>query len=69
MSKGNAFFTFLAGALAGAALFQLAKSEKGQEVIRQGKSAVLDGLDKVEEALKQKKEECCQEEAEEQEAE
>ena len=68
MAKGN-FFSFLAGAVAGAALLMFAKSEKGQEVVREGKAAVVDGLDKVEEALKRKKAEACAEEAEEQEAE
>jgi hypothetical protein len=68
MGKGN-FFSFLAGAVTGAALLILAKSEKGQEIVKEGKAAVVDGLDKVEEALKRKKAEACAEEAEEQEAE
>ena len=55
MSHGSSFFSFLAGAVTGAALLLLAKSEKGQEVVKEGKAAVMNGLDKVEDALKHKK--------------
>ena len=68
MSRGNSFLSFLAGAVTGAALIFFAKSEKGKEIVNEGKSAVMNGLDKVEEALKRKKAEFT-EEAEDQEAE
>ena len=68
MSKSNSFFAFLAGAIAGAALFSLAKSEmgeavvndikeKGSEAFNKGRAVVLEGLDKVEDALKRRHEE------------
>ena len=68
MSHGSSFFSFLAGAVTGAALLILAKSEKGQEIVKEGKAAVMNGLDKVEDALKRKKAEFTGE-AEDQEAE
>ena len=66
MANGNSFFAFLAGAVTGAALLLLAKTEKGEEVVKDikekgseafnnGRAAVLKGLDKVEDALKEKK--------------
>lgn len=66
MANGNSLFAFVAGALAGAALFYLAKTEKGEkvvedirekgsEVFNNGRAAVLNKLDQVEEALKEKK--------------
>ena len=62
MAKGNSFFAFLAGALTGAALLILAKTEKGEEVIddikekgseafNNGRAAVLRGLDKLDDAI------------------
>jgi hypothetical protein len=56
----------VAGALTGAALLFLAKTEKGEEVVNDikekgseaftnGRAAVLKGLDKVEDVLKEKK--------------
>lgn len=80
MAKGNSFFAFLAGALTGAALLILAKTEKGEEVIddikekgseafNNGRAAVLNGLDKLEEALNNKrKEQAAEAEEEEEEA-
>ena len=66
MANGNSFFAFLAGAVTGAALLILARSEKGEEIVddikekgseafNNGRAAVLKGLDKVEEALKEKR--------------
>ena len=66
MANGNSFFAFLAGAVTGAALLLLANTEKGEEVVNDikekgseafnnGRAAVLRGLDKVEDALKEKK--------------
>ncbi len=66
MAHGNSLFAFVAGALAGAALLYLAKSEKGEkfvedvrekgsELFNDGRAAVLSRLDKVEEVLKEKK--------------
>ena len=66
MANGNSFFAFLAGAVTGAALLLLANTEKGEEVVKDikekgseafnnGRAAVLKGLDKVEDALKEKK--------------
>ena len=66
MANGNSLFAFVAGALTGAALLFLAKTEKGEEVVNDikekgseaftnGRAAVLKGLDKVEDALKEKK--------------
>ena len=66
MSKGNSLFTFIAGAVTGAALLLLANTEKGEEVIEDlkekgseafenGRAAVLNGLDKLEEALENAK--------------
>ena len=34
MANGNSFFAFVAGALTGAALLFLAKTEKGEEVVK-----------------------------------
>ena len=66
MANGNSLFAFVAGALTGAALLFLAKTEKGEKVVEEirekgteaftnGRAAVLKGLDKVEDALKEKK--------------
>ena len=66
MANGNSFFAFRAGAVTGAALLLLANTEKGEEVVKDikekgseafnnGRAAVLKGLDKVEDALKEKK--------------
>ncbi len=56
MANGKSFFAFLAGAAAGVALVLFAKSEKGEEIIADGKEAVRKGLDKAEEALEEGKE-------------
>ena len=64
MANGN-FFAFLAGVAAGAALIILANTEKGEEVIddlkekgseafENGRAAVLNGLDKLEDKLSDK---------------
>ena len=66
MANSNSFFTFLAGAITGAALLLLANTDKGTEVIEDlkekgsealndGRSAILNGLDKIEDALKEKR--------------
>ncbi len=66
MANGNSLFAFVAGALTGAALLFLAKTEKGEKVVEEikekgteaftnGRAAVLKGLDKVEDAQKEKK--------------
>ena len=66
MANGN-FFAFRAGVAAGAALIILANTEKGEEVIddlkekgseafENGRAAVLNGLDKLEDALTDKAE-------------
>ena len=66
MANGNSLFAFVAGALTGAALLFLAKTEKGEKVVEEikekgteaftnGRAAVLKGLDKVEDARKDKK--------------
>ena len=84
MANSNSFFTFLAGAITGAALLLLANTDKGVEVVEDikekgsealndGRAAVLNGLDKIEDALKRKRaeqqaaaeaEEAAEEEAE-----
>ena len=62
MANGNSLFTFLAGAVTGAALLLLASTEKGEEVIddlkekgteafNNGRAAVLRGLDKLDDAI------------------
>ncbi|NLZ19648.1 MAG: YtxH domain-containing protein [Bacteroidales bacterium] len=62
MANGNSFFAFLAGALTGAVLLHLARTEKGEEVIEDikekgseafnnGRAAVLRGLDKLDDAI------------------
>ena len=62
MANSNSFLAFLAGAITGAALLIFAKTEKGEEVVddikekgseafNNGRAAVLKGLDKLEEAL------------------
>ena len=64
MANGN-FFAFLAGVAAGAALIILANTEKGEEVIddlkekgteafENGRAAVLNGLDKLEDKISDK---------------
>lgn len=66
MAGSNSFFTFLAGAITGAALLLLANTDKGVEVVedikekgsdalKSGREAVLNGLDKLEDALKEKR--------------
>ena len=66
MANGN-FFAFLAGLATGAVLISLASTQKGEEVIadlkekgseafENGRAAVLNGLDKLEDALSSDKE-------------
>ena len=66
MANSNSFFTFLAGAITGAALLLLANTDKGVEVVEDlkekgsealnnGRAAMLKGLDKLEDALKEKR--------------
>lgn len=81
MANSNSFFTFLAGAITGAALLILANTDKGVEVmedikekgskaLNDGRAAVLNGLDKLEDALKKKRaEQQAAADAEEEEAE
>lgn len=68
MANGSSFFAFLAGIATGAALVILANTEKGEEVLEDlkekgteafenGRAAVLNGLDKLEEALADKRRE------------
>lgn len=76
MANSNSIFTFLAGAITGAALLLLANTDKGVEVIEDikekgsealndGRAAVLNGLDKIEDALKKRRaEQAAAEEAE-----
>ncbi len=76
MSKGNSLFTFIAGAVTGAALLLLANTEKGEEVVEDikekgseafenGRAAILKRLDQLEKALahKEKEEAAAAEEA------
>lgn len=62
MGKGSSFFAFLAGAAAGALFVVLASTDKGGKVadelkqkggkiVADGKEAVLNGLDKLEQAI------------------
>ena len=80
MAKSNSFLAFLAGAVTGAALLILAKTEKGEEVVddikekgseafNNGRAAVLNGLDKLEETLNNKRKAKAAEEEEEDEEE
>ena len=76
MANGNSFFTFLAGAVTGAALLLLANTEKGEKVINDikekgseafenGRAAVLRGLDKLDDALEHARHNKTADEAEE----
>lgn len=56
MANCKSFLAFLAGAAAGAAIVFLTQTEKGEEIIAEGKEAVRKGLDKVEESLEEGKE-------------
>ena len=81
MANSNSFFAFLAGAITGAALLLLANTDKGVEVVddikekgsealENGRAAILNGLDKLEDTLKKKRaEQQAAAEAEETEAE
>ena len=66
MANSNSFFAFLAGAITGAALLLLANTDKGVEVVddikekgsealENGRAAILNGLDKLEDTLKKKR--------------
>ncbi|MBQ9660232.1 MAG: YtxH domain-containing protein [Bacteroidales bacterium] len=68
MANGNSIFAFFAGVVTGAALLILANTEKGEEVIENikekgseafenGRAAVLNGLDKLEDTLVKKEKE------------
>ena len=56
MANGN-IFAFLAGIATGAVLISLAGTQKGSEAFENGRAAVLNGLDKLEEAIASKTEE------------
>ena len=57
MASSNSFFTFIAGAITGAALLLLANTDKGVEVIKDLKEKGTEALDKLEDALKSSQEE------------
>lgn len=53
MKEGNTLLGFLAGAAVGAAVAAIVMSGRGREIVAEAADAISDGLDRLEDKLKE----------------